>query len=154
MFVLAGRGVVSRLRGARWGEGQSTFSGNAAENEIITMQSTSPLPSPSGWLLSLSRFTSISSHFDLSPLLFSPFFSLLLPPGFSPTLSPLPCLPVLVCVCLHQSLTRDQPGGWMSRTLCCLSPRDNPIKLRNLIMDYLTCSHTHIHTDLHTCMHI
>lgn len=72
----------------------------------------------------------------------------------SPPLS-LPFLVFLsryVCVSISL-LTRDQPGGWMSRTLCCLSPRDNPIKLRNLIMDYLTCSHTHIHTQtyIHAC---
>ena len=45
----------------------------------------------------------------------------------------------------------------MSRTLCCLSPKDNPIKLRNLIIDYLTHSHTETCTqvDLRTslCTH-
>lgn len=41
----------------------------------------------------------------------------------------------------------------MSRTLCCLSPKDNPIKLRNLIIDYLTSSHSlslaHKQTNIH-----
>lgn len=162
MFVLAGRGVVSRLRGARWGEGQSTFSGNAAENEIITMQSPSlhyPFP-PDGFSLPPQAF-----HLALiSPNCPRPPSSLCCcPPGPPPTHPPTPLSlstssssSLLVCVRLHASLNRDQPGGWMSRTLCCLSPRDNPIKLRNLIMDYLTCSHspTHTHTDLHTCLHI
>jgi len=42
----------------------------------------------------------------------------------------------------------------MSRTLCCLSPKDNPIKVRNLIIDYLTRSHSHPHTHTHTHTHI
>lgn len=114
LFWLAWLAVLCcRWKGARWGKGQPTFSGNTAENEIITMQGTSPLPFPSGWLLSFSHFTSISSHFDLSSLLFllRPLF--VAASWFLSSLSQPLHLSLSLYVCVYVSLSVAHP--WLTR---------------------------------------
>lgn len=128
MFWLAWLAVVCcRSRGACEGKGQSTFSGNAAENEIITMQGTSPLPFPSGWLLSFSHFTSISSHFDLSSLLFFSSSSLcccLLVSLLSLSYPLFIFLSLSICVCMCVSISRspvtNRGDGCQGRCAACL----------------------------------
>lgn len=109
------------------GEGRSTFIGNMAENEIITMQGASPLASPSGRLLYFSYFTSISSHFDLCSLLFLLLLLVSLSLLSSPSPSPSPSssssllsLSGCVCVSISRSPVTNQGDGCQGRCAACL----------------------------------